>query len=391
MKSIHHALVLNLHQPAGNLEHLLEHSPWEAREILYAIDRIARSNWPYEAQARVHLSLSGTLLETLSNPEFQAKVYGTVDVGSMLWHLQNKRMIHILGTGYYHPVLPLIPAADRIEHVRRWRGIASHIFWREHFTGFWPPEMGFSMDMIPLLSQSGYRYVLVDSHWPTLRYRPHIARHDGHQIVVVVRDRELSDAQESGMELEWFQREVEARTRWCDFEPLVTTATDGDNGGWFRNTTEGANFWTAFYQPLMQSARDGGAIKPTFIDDYLNRHGVEGEVRVKTGAWNTGWHDGIGFVQWTGSQDQRDVVNRYAETSAKLHPQRWKIGEQQGHDPASDALAEQAMWHLLRSETSCNIYWGANWVARAHRDLDRADEIIQELKDQIQPTEPVDE
>ena len=33
MKTIFHALVLNLHQPAGNLEALLENREWEAREI----------------------------------------------------------------------------------------------------------------------------------------------------------------------------------------------------------------------------------------------------------------------------------------------------------------------------------------------------------------------
>jgi alpha-amylase/alpha-mannosidase (GH57 family) len=389
MKPIYHALVLNLHQPAGNLEHLLEHSPWEAREILFALDRIARSNWAFGDKARVHLSLSGTLLETLSSPDFQSRVYGDVDVGSMLWHLQNQYIIQILGTGYYHPVLPLIPVPDRLEHIRRWQGIARHLFGREHFSGFWPPEMGFSMDLIPLLSDAGYRYVLVDSEhlepvdemdWPDLRYRPHIARHDGHEIIVVVRDRELSDAQESGMETEWFLREVAERTRWCDFVPLVTTATDGDNGGWFRNTTEGANFWSAFYQPLMQQARDGGRVQPTFIDDYIAQHGVGGEVRVRTGAWNTGWHHGRGFVQWTGSADQREVVRRIAETSARLHPLRWQIGEQHGHDPALQQLAEQAMWHLLRSETSCNIYWGTAWVDRAHDDLDRAWSFINELE-----------
>ncbi len=36
MKTIHHALVLNLHQPAGNLEHLLTEAPWEAKEILWS-------------------------------------------------------------------------------------------------------------------------------------------------------------------------------------------------------------------------------------------------------------------------------------------------------------------------------------------------------------------
>jgi len=37
----------------------------------------------------VHLSVSGTLLETLTDPDFQRRVYGTVVCGSLLWHLQN--------------------------------------------------------------------------------------------------------------------------------------------------------------------------------------------------------------------------------------------------------------------------------------------------------------
>ena len=77
-----HALVLNLHQPSGNLEDLLAHNEWEAREILFALDRIPRSLWGYEDLARVHLSLSGTLLETLSNTEFQKRAYGIVDCGT---------------------------------------------------------------------------------------------------------------------------------------------------------------------------------------------------------------------------------------------------------------------------------------------------------------------
>lgn len=71
MDSIAHALVLNLHQPPGNLEGLLLERPWEAKEILYAMDRMPRALWNHEDIARVHLSLSGTLLETLSNPDFQ--------------------------------------------------------------------------------------------------------------------------------------------------------------------------------------------------------------------------------------------------------------------------------------------------------------------------------
>jgi alpha-amylase/alpha-mannosidase (GH57 family) len=387
MHTAHHALVLNFHQPPGNLAHLLENREWEAKEILYAMDRMPRSLWPYEDVARVHLSLSGTLLETLADPEFQSRVYGIVDVGSLLWQLQNQRIFRILGTGYYHPVLPLIPVADREEHLLRWRGIARHLFWREHFPGFWPPEMGFSMEIIPLLRRLGYRYVLVDSEhvkavgsmrWEELRYRPHVARHDGEQIAVVVRDRDLSNAQEAGMSYPWFEQEIRHRTRHCDFPPLVTTCTDGDNGGWFRNAEPTANFWGYFYREALQHARAGrAAARPTFIEDYLDTYGTQGEVIVQTGAWNTGWHDGHDFVQWTGSQAQKDALARIAETSRAVHDARWEARDAHKGDAELEQQIEQAMWHLLRAETSCNLYWGEAWVARCHEDLDRSWAILE--------------
>jgi len=394
---IHHALVLNLHQPAGNLEALLDQGSWETREILEAMDRMPRSLWGYEDVARVHLSLSGTLLETLSDPDFQRRVYGMVDCGSLLWFLQNRALFSLLGTGYYHPVLPLIPAPDRPEQVGRWQGIASHVFWRSDFSGFWPPEMGFSMELIPLLKRHGYRYVLVDSNhveavtpmsWEELRYRPHIARHGDDEIIVIVRDRELSDAQLSGMDLPWFINEVTQRTRHCDFEPLVTTATDGDNGGWFRNHSFEANFW-GLYRNLLDQARSGTSpIRPTFIDDYLDRFGAHGEVKVLTGAWNTGWHHGQGFMQWTGSQAQRDTLERVAETSKALHDARWRAGERHSADGELHYWLEDAMWHLLRAETSCNFYWGEAWVERAHEDLNISLASLERARQRLGDLEP---
>ncbi|WP_133719140.1 polysaccharide deacetylase family protein [Methylocaldum gracile] len=388
MSAIHHALVLNLHQPPGNLDHLLSEQPWEAREILYAYDRIPRFLWDYDDIARVHLSLSGTLLETLSNPEFQSRVYGIVDCGSLIWHLQNERIIDILGTGYYHPVLPLIPEADRDEHLARWQAIAGHLFWRNSFQGFWPPEMGFSMELIPLLKKFGYRYVIVDSEhvepvtpmqWHELRYRPHIARHNGSEIIVIVRDRELSDAQESGMDYVWFAKELAQRTQCCDFEPLVTTCTDGENGGWFRNTTNEVNFWGAFYRELLDEARKKSLIQPAFIKDYLDRFGAYGEVTVRTGAWNTGWHHGRDFLQWTGSQAQKDSLARLQAVSGAVNQARNAAVAKDLTEEEQGDLNE-AFWRLLRAETSCNFYWGEDWVHRCHNDLDEAEACLQRYR-----------
>lgn len=157
------APVLNLHQPEGNLEDLLEHDPWAATEILYALDRIARTLWSHEDVGRVHLSVSGTLLSTLADPAFQARAYGIVDCESLLWHWQNTGIIDVLATAHFHPVLPLVPPADRLGQLERWRAVGERLFARTTFAGFWPPELGFTMDLIPLLCRLGYRYAVVDS------------------------------------------------------------------------------------------------------------------------------------------------------------------------------------------------------------------------------------
>jgi len=390
MRNVFHALVLNLHQPTGNLEALLSSQEWEAKEILFAMDRIPRSLWGFEDVGRVHLSLSGTLLETLSRPDFQERVYGIVKCGDFLWHLQNDRVIRVLGTAYYHPVLPLTPEEDWEAQLGRWLGIGRHLFWRPHFPGFWPPEMGFCMELIPVLKRLGYQYVLVDSRyvepvtpmrWEELRYRPHIARHDGEEIVVVVRDREFSDAQEGGSDCGWFMQEIHERTKFCDFPPLVTTCSDGENGGWFRNASGKGNFWGVLYQPLLEKVRSGETeVRPVFIEEYLKEHGVHGEVRVKTGAWNTGWHNGADFTQWTGSQAQKDALERVADTSRAFHAARTANANAAANNPESERLLSEAHWRLLRAQTSCNFFWGEDWLPRCHCDLDEAWAVLNRLK-----------
>jgi alpha-amylase/alpha-mannosidase (GH57 family) len=382
---IYHALVLNLHQPWGNLDALLndqvEQERWHGKECLFAYDRIPRAIENWEDVARVHLPMSGTLLEALSNHDFQSRVYGIVKCGDLLWKLRNPA-IDIVGTGYYHPVFPLIPPADRKEHLVRWLSIGQHLFGRDLFHGFWPPEMGFCMEMIPLLKQAGYRYVIVDSEhispitpmrWEELRYRPHLARFGEDEIVVIPRDRDLSIAQEGGMETDWFIREVNERCKWCGFEPLVCTATDGENGGWFRNVLWGSNFWGAFYHPLLHKVRHNETnVRPTFIHDYLDKFGAHGHVIVRTGAWNTGFHHGIGFVQWTGSQMQRDAWARLESVSSQIHEARSSAGLRGWRNQEENRLIEESLWRLLRAETSCHFFWGESWVNKAHAGMDDA-------------------
>jgi len=385
MAEVYHALGLNMHQPLGNLIALHNSQErWEVKQILWCYDRPTRMIEGYEDIARLHMSFSGTLLKQFEDPAVRETFADVIDIEDMLRRYRNSN-IEFLGTGLYHPVYPLIPQRDWEAQTEWWLGLGRHLLGRDHFEGFWPPELGFCMEMIPVLRKYGYRYVIVDSwyikpkremRWEEMRYRPYIARYDGAEIVVVPRDRELSNAQESGLDPEWFQHEIKERTKWCDFPALVTTWTDGENGGWFRTTNIESGFWGFFYRPILNKYREGTlGFTPIHISEYLDKYPPHEEVEVFRGAWNTGHHWGGDFMQWTGSllqkkgwDEVRNASNYYQEVKRVFEK---KSAEVDNADEIRDMIM-RAYDHILVAETSCNFYWGSRWVHKSFDEIEQA-------------------
>ena len=52
-------------------------------------------------------------------------------------------------------------------------------------------------------------------------------------------------------------------------------------------------------------------------------------------------------------------------------------------EPDQHSGLEEAHWRLLRAETSCNFYWGEDWVARCHADLDDVEAHLREISEEI--------
>lgn len=385
MRDVYHALGLNMHQPLGNLLALHNSEErWEARQILWCYDRTIRMLQGYEDVARLHVSISGTLLKQLEDPAIRETFHDVINVEDMLRGYRESP-IEFLGSSLYHSVYPLTPASDWDAQTGWWMGLGRHLLGRDHFQGFWPPEMGFCMEMIPHLKRHGYRYVMVDCwyiipkrqmRWEEIRYRPHIARFDGEEIIVVPRDRELSNAQQSGLDPGWFQHEVYERTKNCDFPALVTTWTDGENGGWFRNININSSFWGHFFHEILNRYRAGTlGFTPIHISHYLNMHPPQEEVEVHPGAWNTGHHWGGDFSQWKGSLLQRKGLDELRNCSA-YYSEVKKIFDSRAHylhDPEEvKHLVFRGYDHLLEAETSCNYFWGSHWVHRSFDAMEKA-------------------
>jgi len=393
---VYHALGLSMHQPLGNLLglHNSEES-WEAKQILWAYDRPTRAIEGYEDVAKLHISFSGTLLKQFEDPAIRETFHDVIDIEDMLRRYR-KSNIEFLGTGLYHPIYPLTPKEDWDAHTAWWIGLGRALLGRKDFNGFYPPEMGFCMEMIPMLKKYGYKYVIVDCwyikpkremRWEELRYRPYRACYDNEEIIVVPCDRGLSNAQASGLDPGWFKYEVAQRTKWCDFPALVTTWSDGENGGWFRNTNVEANFWGHFYRPILDDYKAGKlGFTPIHISDYLKKFAPKEEVEVYPGAWNTGEHWGGDFTQWTGSLLQKRGWDEIRNASAYYH--RVKMTFEQSRKEIRDPedvknLIINAYDHLLMAETSCNFYWGSRWVYRAFDEIEKAYRLLDQAISQI--------
>lgn len=402
MSDVYHALGLHFHQPLGNLValHESESERWEAKQILWCYDRPIRMVEGWEDVARLHLSFSGTLLKQFEDEHVRETFADVINIEEILARYR-QGPFEIVGSGLFHPVYPLTPESDWDAQTAWWLGLGHHLLGRERFQGFWPPEMGFCMEMIPMLVRHGFRYVLIDSYyikpkqemrWEEQRYRPHFARYGGAEIVVIPRDRELSDAQLSGMDPFWFENELMQRTKFCDFPALVTTWTDGDNGGWFRTSEIAAGFWGGFFQPTMQKARARQlAYQPIHIPEFLDRFPPTDEVEIHRGAWNTGDHWGGDFTQWTGSLLQKkgwDEIRNASRYYREVQQALGAAGNAAADAPETRQLITQAYDHILRAETSCNFYWGNAWVHKSFDDLERAYHLLDTARDTIPAAPP---
>ncbi len=379
-----HALGLHMHQPPGNLRLLIESNEWEAQQIIRCYERAARYAHQLRDVARFHVGFSGVLLEQFLDSRIVDLYRRFIDIPAMLESYRTAGNIELIGMGYFHPVFPLIPQEDWEEQLVSGRQIMRQVFGRAPL-GFWPPEMAFCMDMIPALVKAGYEYVVVDGvHVRTLSgsgrtdiYQTYKASLGNSTVTVVPRDRDLSNAQESGLDSSWFTNEVRRKVTDSphpDAPRLVTTWSDGENGGWFRQMAEEAGFFGHYFSPLMNLVRSGQSeIRPTLISEYLKSHPAGEEAYVQTGAWNVGNTSGYDFRQWAGTPLQRQALEKIYELSRRY----WKLRRDQlrPEENAEETLRAARHW-ILEGETSCFLFWGDAWVPKLYDRAREAEQLL---------------
>jgi len=371
-ESIQHALCLHLYQPEGNLRDLLRRDEDELGRILQCYERIALHAHKYAHVARLHVALSGVLLEQLRDPALIDDCRHLADLPAILEGLRDATSIEFIGTGLRHAPLPLIPAADWDEQLRAERVQAEAVLGRV-LKGYAPPAGVFSLEVVPALVRAGYEYLLLPA--PLLvtpdgagadPYRPYWLSHQGARIAVVPWDRGFSEAQEAGLDVAWFADEVrngvaQSPARGAPY--LLTTSSDAENGEWFRRLDEAHGFFGQFFSPYMEFCETGEyPVRPVHLSAYLRDHPPTAGI-------------GLRDASPAAPADAADLAaarDRLARVSARY----WSVAHAATHPAPLQQALPQARELILRSEDSGYLLGDAARRAAMLDLLDRAETLL---------------
>ena len=152
------SLLIHSHQPVGNFDHVIE----EAYQKSY---RPFAETLQAHPQIRMSLHYSGILLEWIENrhPEFF----------SLLKRLVERNQAELVGGGFYEPILPAIPDADKIAQIKMLADYLQHHFGARP-RGAWIAERVWEPSLARPLAEAGVEYsVLDDTHFLAAGLEPH--------------------------------------------------------------------------------------------------------------------------------------------------------------------------------------------------------------------------
>ncbi|NPD88352.1 MAG: hypothetical protein HGN29_06495 [Asgard group archaeon] len=135
-------------------------------------------------EIKINLNITGCLLEKLAikYPE----------VLELLEKAIQANQVEIMGSAFYHPILPLLSPQDQRYQIKKQKETVHNILGVN--TGvFFPPELAISMDLIPQIIKEGYEILVAPDN---ISYHPFGGIYElenGRNILVLKRNKKISN------------------------------------------------------------------------------------------------------------------------------------------------------------------------------------------------------
>lgn len=346
-------LAIHCHQPVGNFGFVFEEAYAKAYEpFLGALER--------HPGVRMALHYSGPLLDWLqaNRPEFLARVRALAASGQ----------VEVLASGYYEPILPLIPEADRQGQIAMMREAVAKLF-KTRADGLWLTERVWEPDLPQTLAHAGIRYTMVDTNQFALAkpWLPaDLQREDGEFWDVLG----AAATEYGGRQVALFPASKRLRY-WLPFQPVektvgflrslqgerpvsITFADDGEKFGLWPKTfdhvyTDG--WLDRFFSALEQEQAHGWLATSTFRD-HLDAVPPAARVYLPCGSYEE-------MLEWSGGHF-RNFYSKYPEANAmqqKMLGVSRRVAEARERTVKSaSGKLDEAVQALYAGQCNC-AYW----------------------------------
>ncbi len=273
MSKVSFALVIHSHQPVGNFDHVIE----DAYQKSYAPFVRALHSHP---RIRLSLHFSGILLEWLEyhHPEYFQQRRELVGRGQ----------IELVGGGYYEPILPMIPDADKIAQLRKLADYLEHHFGKAP-RGAWIAERVWEPTLPRPLAMAGVEYVVLDdTHFLAAGLQPwqlhgsFMTEEDGYPLRLVPSSKALRYTipfQDPAETLKILRGESD------DHEAFFAMGDDCEKFGVWPGTYDHVykNGWLEKFFKALEGSQDW--LETTTVADYLTAHRAVGRIYLPTASY----------------------------------------------------------------------------------------------------------
>src|ERR1019366_6403319 len=267
------ALVIHSHQPVGNFAHVIE-DPYQKCSAPFVR---ALHSYP---RIRLSLHFSGILLEWMEHhhPEYFQQ----------LRELVGRGQVEMVGGGYYEPILPMIPDADKIAQLRKLADYLTHLFGKET-RGAWVAERVWEPTMPRPLAEAGVEYVVLDdTHFLAAGLQPwqlhgsFVTEEDGHPVRLVPSSKALRYTipfQDPAETLKILRQENNQH------DALFAMGDDCEKFGVWPGTYEHVykNGWLERFFKALEGSQDW--LQTTTVTDYLSSHPAVGRIYLPTASY----------------------------------------------------------------------------------------------------------
>ena len=365
----HWAQLLHFYQPPTQTHDVLRKVADESYRPLLKVLRQHKN-------ARIAVNIQGVLTDLLLE-------HGLGDVVQSLKELAERGQVEFVGSGKYHPILPLIPEHQRSRSIAENHKTNASAFgeaWRPR--GFFPPEMCFSMEVTPAIRASGQEWFAMSgvgcpAEWPIDRiYR--VPAGDSNLAVLFRDDSRSNQISFAQTDPESFLNELSGIGGEAD--AYTFTAMDAETFGHHITDWE-QNFLGGIFALLAERQRAGTThIQMVLPSELLSLYPAGETIEPHPSSWSTSAED-------LAENNPFPLWNAPGNT---LHDQQWEyvdhclhlVGAAQRHatTPEARKFADYAAERLEPGLHSCQFWWASRrpmWdVTMVHRGFLILNEVL---------------